>query len=338
MRDTSERLLLLLGLLQRRRPWNAEQLAAELDVTDRTIRRDVGRLRVLGYPVTSATGTDGGYGLEAGAVLPPLVLDPREAVAVHLALRRLVAEAGPEESADARAALEKITRVLPHRAQAAVSAVAQHSAEVDLGQPMRGRGGSAAPAALVDIARACRSRRQLTCDYERDDGRRGPMRLEPRHLVRTLDRWYLLAYAVDPQGWRTLRVDRMGDVVVTDVPNRPRPDPAEDLDGLVASGIRSAIRRVTGTVRVQAPASEVARWVAPAWGTVTADGPGSCTVEAGADSHESMARWFLLLDRPLVVVEPPELVAAFAAVAREAGGVDLADRDPDHEPGRPLSA
>ncbi|OUE24257.1 helix-turn-helix transcriptional regulator [Clavibacter michiganensis] len=323
MRDTSERLLLLLGLLQRRRPWNAEQLAAELDVTDRTIRRDVGRLRALGYPVTSATGTDGGYGLEAGAVLPPLLLDPREAIAIHLALRRAVAEAGPEERADARAALEKVTRVLPERARAAVTAVERHSGEVDLGQPVRASAGSAAPATLAEIARACRSRRQLTCDYERDDGRRGPMRLEPRHLVRTLDRWYLLAYAVDSQGWRTLRVDRMGDVLRTDVSSRPRPDPAEDLDAFVADGIRSTIRRVTGTVRVQAPATEVARWVAPAWGTVTSDGDGSCIVAAGADSHASMARWLLLLDRPLVVVEPPELVAAFSAVAREAGRVDL---------------
>ncbi|MFT2690309.1 helix-turn-helix transcriptional regulator [Clavibacter zhangzhiyongii] len=325
MRDTSERLLLLLGLLQRRRPWNAEQLAVELDVTDRTIRRDVGRLRALGYPVTSATGTDGGYGLEAGAVLPPLVLDPREAVAVHLALRRVLAEAGPEERGDARGALEKITRVLPHRARSAVTAVSQHSAEVDLGQPMRGRGGTAAPTALLAIARACRTRHQMTCDYERDDGRRGPMRLEPRHLVRTLDRWYLLAYAVEQQGWRTLRVDRMVDVRVSDAPSRPRPDPAEDLDELVAGGIRTSVRRVTGTVRVEAPAAEVAPWISPAWGSVTPDGPGSCVVEAGADSHESMARWLLLLARPLVVVEPPELVAAFSAVAREAGRVGLAD-------------
>ncbi|WP_043675923.1 helix-turn-helix transcriptional regulator [Clavibacter michiganensis] len=324
MRDASERLLLLLGLLQRRRPWNARQLAAELEVTERTIRRDIGRLRSLGYPVDAATGADGGYALEAGVSLPPLMLDPREAVAVHLALRRAIAEAGPEARPDAQAALEKVTRVLPARSRAAVTAMAQHSAEVELGHAVDAASGSGTTDALAHIARACGRRRQLTCDYERDGGRRGPMRLEPRRLVRTLDRWYLLAYAVEAQGWRTLRVDRMRDVLLTDVPNRPRPDPAEDLDAFVADGIRSAIRRVTGTVRVHAPASEVTRWVAPAWGSVTADGPGACVIEAGADSHAAMARWLLLLDRPLVVIEPPELVAAFSAMADAAGRVDLA--------------
>ncbi|MFS4505248.1 helix-turn-helix transcriptional regulator [Clavibacter sp. Sh2141] len=319
MRDTSERLLRLLALLQRRRPWNADQLAAELAVTDRTIRRDIGRLRSLGYPVTSTTGLDGGYELTAGASLPPLLLDPDEAVATFLALRAAAAGEDPEAGAAARSALEKVVRVLPERARTAVGAMTRHSTAIEIGRPFRAPEPVRTASALVVLAQACRSRRRVACDYERGDGRRGPMLVEPRHLVRTMDRWYLLAYAIGPESWRTLRVDRMRDVAVTAVPSRPRADPAEDLDELVMSGIRSRMQRVTGVVRVHAPMAEIAHWISPAWGTVTAEGPDACLVEAGADSHDAMARWLLLLARPLTVVGPPELANAFAAVAAGAG-------------------
>jgi predicted DNA-binding transcriptional regulator YafY len=331
MRDASERLLRLLALLQRSRPWNADQLAAELQVSDRTIRRDVGRLRSLGYPVTSATGVEGGYELAAGAALPPLTLDPVEAVTVFVALRDAAATADPEQGAAARRALEKVVRVLPERARAAVGAMTHHSTAVDVGQAIRPADDPASTTALEALARACRTRRQVRCDYERGDGRRGPMVLEPRRLVRTMDRWYLLAYVVGPGSWRTLRVDRMADVVATGTPSAPRADPAEDLDALVVDGIRSRMQRVTGVVRVHAPASEIAHWISPAWGTVTAEDPGTCLVTGGADSHASMARWLLLLDRPLMVIGPPELAAAFAAVSADAAHAA-------REPGRTLSA
>ncbi|CAQ00973.1 helix-turn-helix transcriptional regulator [Clavibacter sepedonicus] len=321
MRDASERLLRLLALLQRHRTWNAEQLAAELRVTDRTIRRDVGRLRALGYPVTSATGVDGGYELAAGASLPPLTLDPVEAVAVFVALRDASAAGDAEHSAAARRALDKVVRVLPEQARAAVGAMSHHSTAVDIGHAIGPVDEPASATTLEVLARACRTRRQVTCDYERGDGRRGPMVLEPRHLVRTMDRWYLLAYVTGAESWRTLRVDRMGDVAATTVPSRPRADPADDLDALVVDGIRSRMQRVTGVVRVHAPASEIAHWISPAWGTVTAEGPDSCLVAGGADSHGSMARWLLLLDRPLTVIGPPELAAAFVAVAAEAANL-----------------
>ncbi|WP_440696059.1 helix-turn-helix transcriptional regulator [Clavibacter nebraskensis] len=323
MRDASERLLRLLALLQRSRPWNAEQLAAELQVTDRTIRRDIGRLRSLGYPVTSATGADGGYELVAGAALPPLTLDPVEAVAVFVALREASAVADPEQGAAARRALEKVVRVLPERALAVVGAMAHHSTSVDLGQVIRPPDEPGSATALEVLVRACRSRRQVTCDYERGDGRRGPLVLEPRHLVRTMDRWYLLAYVIGSESWRTLRVDRMAGITARTVSSRARADPAEDLDAFVTDGIRSRMQRVTGVVRVHAPASEIAHWISPAWGTVTEDGPDSCLVAGGADSHAAMARWLLLLDRPLTVVGPPELAAAFLAVSAEAA--NLAD-------------
>ncbi|OUE23840.1 HTH domain protein [Clavibacter michiganensis] len=328
MRDTSERLLRLLSLLQRRRPWNADQLAVELQVTDRTIRRDVGRLRSLGYPVASTTGVDGGYALEPGAALPPVTLDPEEAVAVFVALRDASSAASatgdPERGAAARSALEKVVRVLPDRARAAVGAMTHHSTAVDVGRVIRRPDEPGSAPALDLLARACRSRRRVTCEYERADGRRGPMHLEPRHLVRTMDRWYLVAYALDSESWRTLRVDRMADVRATTVPSRPRPDPADDLDALVVDGIRARMQRVTGVVRVHAPAAEIAHWISPAWGTVTPDGPDRALIAGGADSHASMARWLLLIDRPITVIGPPELAAAFVAVAAEAARAGLA--------------
>jgi len=337
MRDTAERLLRLLSLLQRSRPWNADQLADELEVTDRTIRRDVGRLRSLGYPVASTPGVDGGYALEPGAALPPVTLDPEEAVAVFVALRDASAAAAtagdPERGAAARRALEKVVRVLPDRARAAVGAMTHHSTAVDAGRVIRPPDEPGSALALDLLARACRTRRRVSCDYERADGRRGVMDLEPRHLVRTMDRWYLVAYVLGSESWRTLRVDRMADVRETTVASRPRPDPADDLDALVVDGIRARMQRVTGVVRVDAPAAEIAHWISPAWGTITPDGPDRALVAGGADSHASMARWLLLLDRPITVIGPPELAAAFVAVAEEAARTGLpADGPPPSHP------
>jgi len=310
-------------------------------VTDRTIRRDVGRLRSLGYPVASTTGVDGGYALEPGAALPPVTLDPEEAVAVFVALRDAAAAASatgdPERGAAARSALEKVVRVLPDRARAAAGAMSHHSTAVDAGRVIRRPDEPGSAPALDLLARACRTRRRVTCAYERADGRRGTMDLEPRHLVRTMDRWYLVAYVIASESWRTLRVDRMTAVRATTVPSRARPDPADDLDALVVDGIRAGMQRVAGIVRVHAPAAEIAHWISPAWGTVTPDGPDRSLVAAGADSHAAMARWLLLLDRPITVVGPPELSAAFVAVAEEAGRAGLPARPGAPEPGRTLN-
>lgn len=312
MWDTSTRLLHLLALMQRSPHRNAAELARELGVTDRTVRRDVARLRTLGYPVTSVGGTGGGYELETGAALPPLVLDASEAVATVLALRR------GSSGAEAASALEKIRRVLPDGVRPSVDAVTDHTGHVDLGRPLRPPAGSSSTEVLALLARACRLRRRVTCHYERHTGERGEQLLEPRRLVHALGRWYLLAYSVGSDAWRTYRVDRLTGAVLTSGQARPRADPSDDLDEHVATGLRASMRRVHGAVRVLAPVDAVAPWVSPAWGTVSAEGDGTTRVEAGADSYVAMARWLLLLGAPLVVLEPPELLAAFGEVAAEA--------------------
>ena len=324
MWDTSQRLLQLLALLQRQREWNASTLAGELDVTERTVRRDIARLRDLGYPVDTVHGAGGGYQLGAGAALPPLMFDAEEAVATLLALRDWAGGGEPDTGDAALSALDKLTRVMPPRLRPDLEALSGHSSSLDLGTVI----GSAAPAAalatLVLLARACREERQVTCAYRRYDGQAGARRVEPLHLVRTMGRWYLVAYCLDASDWRTFRVDRISEPAITRDPSRRREPPAADLHEYVTARISDGMRQVSAVVRVHAPRDQVAPWIRPAWGTVTAETPGTCIVAAGADSYEAMARWLLLPGARLTVIRPAGLRAAFAelaaSVARTAAG------------------
>ncbi|POH69139.1 transcriptional regulator [Cryobacterium zongtaii] len=317
MWETSERLLRLLALLQHSRIWSADQLAEEIAVTERTVRRDVARLRQLGYPVTTIHGAGGGYELEPGAALPPLMFDEKEAVATVLALQDAAATESPAGASDALSALSKIHGAMPQRLRAAVAALTNHSSSLELGSLI------GAPAAVLSIdtllllAKACRSGRQVTCVYQKHAGQSSPRRLEPLHLVHTMNRWYLVAFAADSGGWRTFRVDRITEPVVTPTPNYPREPPSE-LDSFVTQQIAAGVRQVTGTVRVHAPISEVAAWISPAWGTIVPETTTASLITAGADSYSAMARWLLLLDRPLEVLHPPELRSAFAAISATA--------------------
>ncbi|KPG80224.1 YafY family protein [Frigoribacterium sp. RIT-PI-h] len=320
MWDTSTRLLQLLALLQRPRCRTSDELAHELGVTTRTVRRDVARLRTLGYPVRSAGGHGGGYELEAGAALPPLTLDAPEAVAAALALQGL-ADGTAVRPVETSNALDKIRRILPDHVAPAVDAVINHAGLVDLGQPVGPHGPSSATETVTLLLRACRLRRRVICRYEKHTGEQSDQLIEPRHLVHTLGRWYLFAYSLKSNAWRTFRVDRIADASITASAARPRADPADDLDEYVAVGLRTSMQRVRGVVRVMAPIEDVARWVSPAWGTVSAESDGTAVVAAGADSYVAMAKWLLLLDAPLVVVDPPELLVAFGEVAAEASRV-----------------
>jgi predicted DNA-binding transcriptional regulator YafY len=160
----------------------------------------------------------------------------------------------------------------------------------------------------------------VTCVYRRHSGESSSRRLEPLHLVHTMDRWYLVAFAPDSGSWRTFRVDRISDLAVTPTPNYPR-EPPSDIDSFVTERIGAGMQQMTATVRVHAPLAEVAAWISPAWGTIVAESDTTAIISAGADSYEAIARWLLLLDRPLTVIDPPELRAAFGAVAVAAGRV-----------------
>jgi predicted DNA-binding transcriptional regulator YafY len=315
--------------MQRRRDWNAGQLADELEVTPRTVRRDIGRLRELGYPVTAVLGAGGGYQLEAGATLPPLIFDTDEAVAVMVSLRDMVANTAAGTAEGALSAFDKLHRVMPPRLQSVVEAFLAHTSSLGLGAAI---GAPAKPVnitTLVLLARACRDRRQLLCLYRRYSGEAGNRQLDPLHLVHTMGHWYLLAYSLEATGWRTFRVDRLSEVEITNKPSYPRKPPAEDLHEYVTAQLAAGWRRVTGTVRVHAPRAKVDAWVQPAWGTVTEETADTCIVNAGADSYQAMARWLLLIDAHLTVLEPPELRIAFTDLAADIA--HIADDNPAAE-------
>jgi predicted DNA-binding transcriptional regulator YafY len=318
MWDTAERLLALLSLLQRRRDWNAEQLADELEVTERTIRRDIVRLRDLGYPVDTVHGLGGGYRLQAGAALPPLMLDADEAVATLLALRQWAAGGDPATSDGALSALDKLTRVMPARVTRVIATLGRHSSHLDLGMTVGGQIDPIPVATLMLLARACREERRIDCTYLRHDGKSGARQVEPLHLVHTMGHWYLIAYCLEAGDWRTFRVDRISDPTITRNPCARRDPPANDLHDYVRAHVAAGMQRVTATVRVHAPLHNAAPWILPAWGTVTAESDTTCIVEVGADSHDAIARWLLQIGAHLTIIQPTELRHAFEKLSETA--------------------
>lgn len=204
MTGPTSRLLSLLSVLQTARTWSGPELARRLEVTQRTVRRDVDRLRELGYPVEATLGTHGGYRLVAGTSMPPLLLEDDEAVAVALGLRTVAGHGLPGlEDAGVRA-LGKLSRSLPSRLRHRVRALGASAMAWE-----RPAGGSADPDVLTVLAGAATSRERVRLEYEARDGRRGPRHVEPQHVVTVRGRWYLVAYDVDRADWRTFRVDRV---------------------------------------------------------------------------------------------------------------------------------
>ena len=208
MSETTSRVLQLLGLLQSRRVWTGEELAERLGVTTRSVRRDVERLRDLGYPVHASKGHGGGYQLGAGAALPPLLLDPDEAVAMAVCLRLAAGGSVAGVGESALRALSKLDQVMPSRLRSQVSAV--HDATVTL--TWNSSDSPVEPDVLMTLARACRDREHISAGYVDRAGNVTQRRLEPYQLVTTGKRWYLLAFDRDRQDWRSLRLDRMRDV------------------------------------------------------------------------------------------------------------------------------
>ena len=307
MSDAAARLLRLLGLLQRRSRWNGIELAEQLAVTPRTLRRDVERLRTLGYVVDSAPGPDGGYRLRAGTDLPPLLLDDDEATAMAVALGWSAGSALWGIETPALSALTKLDRLLPGRVRAQVAAI--RATTVALSRPAE-----ALPAdRLVPLARACESQQLVRFPYGAADGRHTERRAEPYRLVATDRRWYLLAYDLDRQDWRTFRVDRIEAVPEitghTFVP-RQLADPA----GLVAGALSTAPYRYQAVIRVAAPAAEVESRVPPTVGQVQPAGEDASTLQMGADDFEWFASCLAGLGLPFEVLEPGLLREHFRAL------------------------
>jgi predicted DNA-binding transcriptional regulator YafY len=360
MLETSARLLALLSLLQARRDWPGEVLAERLRVSPRTVRRDVDRLRELGYPVRATKGPDGGYRLDAGADLPPLLFDDEQAVAVALALQ--TAQVGALEE-PAQRALATIRQVMPARLRGRIDALEVtavrsstegHRPEVD-------------PSVLVAVGTAVRSREVLRFDYDGgtspvlgsgDEAFRAPRRVEPHHLVTWGGRWYLVAFDLDRDDWRTFRVDRITPRTPTgprfgarplppvDVPVRGvadgaapgGPGPARTAPGAspgvtpdVATYVAHQFARprwpVEGEVVLHARAEDVARWIGD-HGVVEASAPDRARLVAGSWSWRGLAAWIGMFDVPFEVVGPPELREAlremgerYTAAAAQRGDV-----------------
>ncbi|MET4097686.1 WYL domain-containing protein [Arthrobacter sp. UYCu712] len=317
MWDTSERLLKLLSLLQLQGSWSSDALCKELSVTSRTISRDIVRLRNLGYPVTTTKGLGGGYSLEKGAVLPPIMFNLEEATAVLLALR-LSPTSKTTGRVDAATALEKLHYAMPKPLKAATQALATHSTSLDLGNLVTDEAPDTDAGTLLLLSRSCRDRRQVTCTYQHHNGHTRPRRIEPLHLVHTMNRWYLIAYCTQDEDWSILRVDRISDPELSPHSAHARQPPAENLDEYVSRAVSAGWQQVTATVRVHAPRANIMHWISPAWGTVTEETSRTCIVRAGADSYDAIARWLLLTTAEITVLTPPELAHAFQDIANQA--------------------
>jgi len=314
MLETSARLLRLLSLLQTPRAWTGAELAERLDVSARTVRNDVDRLRNLGYPVHGTRGSAGGYRLGAGAALPPLLLDDEEAVAVAVGLRTAAGGTitGVEETS--LRALAKLEQVLPARLRRRVDALKQYAEAV----PHDDLGPRVDADVLSTIAAACRDHERLRLDYRSHDGSESRREVEPYRLVSWGRRWYLVAYDVGRRDWRTFRVDRLH----PRTPNGPRFTPRdlpEDAVDQVRRGASVAAWRYRARVVVHAPAERLAERINPAIGTITAVDETRCLLDTGADSVEALAVHLGLLGADFTVTEPAELVELVRTLAGRYG-------------------
>jgi predicted DNA-binding transcriptional regulator YafY len=303
---TTERVLRLLGLLQQRPVWTGPELADRLGVTTRSIRRDVERLRSLGYPVNATQGVGGGYQLGAGRALPPLLLDDEEAIATAVSLRLAAGGTVAGASEAAVRTLAKLDQVLPARLRAEVRAL--HDAIVTL------EGGriEVDADALLSLARACRDTVRVEFGYAGRDQRPGERRVEPYQLVATGRRWYLLAFDLDRDDWRSFRLDRMSGLRATTwrFRRREHPDPA----AYVQRAVTVAGYRYRARVRVHASVDEVRRATTEATATVEPDGDATCLLLTGSDSLYALALHLGLLGWDFEVLDPPELKEALATL------------------------
>jgi len=309
MLETSARLLRLLSLFQARRYWSGAELVERLEVTSRTLRRDVDRLRHLGYPVHSTSGTSGGYQLGAGATLPPLLLDDDEAVAVAVGLRTAASGgvAGIEESSVR--ALAKLEQVLPSRLRRRVTAL--HSFIV----PVTNGGPTVDAAMLSLIAGACRDNDGLRFGYRGKTGSPSDRQVEPHRLVNFGRRWYLVAWDAARKDWRTFRVDRIDKPALSGLRFVTRKLPAEDIAAYVTRGIAYEQYPHRASVILHSPIERTAEIVPCSLGTLEAIDENRCRIHIGAYSIEMLAGYIGMFGVDFEVTDPPELIEQLGRIS-----------------------
>ncbi|WP_026453670.1 helix-turn-helix transcriptional regulator [Saccharomonospora iraqiensis] len=308
MLETSARLLRVLTLLQTRREWSGPELAGELGVSPRTVRRDVDRLRALGYPINAVGGGGGGYRLGAGASLPPLLLDDEEAVAVAVGLRTAAAGTVTGIAETSVRALAKLDHVLPASLRHRVATLS--SALVTTPLP----GATVDPATLTAIATAVREHHRLRFDHVARDGTTSRRDVEPYRLVHSGRRWYLVGWDTDRQDWRTFRVDRLSPRTPTGPRFVPRPLPDDDVGRYFVHSMTVDRFHHRAVLVMRASAAEVADEVPPTIGLVEPIDESSCLVRIGSDSLDQLAVWVAAFGFEFEIVEPPELVEHLGAL------------------------
>ncbi|MBT3150114.1 WYL domain-containing protein [Streptomyces sp. CHD11] len=314
MQKTSSRLLALLSLLQTHRDWSGGDLARRLDVTSRTVRRDIDRLRDLGYPITTVKGPAGGYRLEAGTRMPPLLFDDGQAVALAVALQ--TAAAGTAVAEDAARALATLRQVMPPHLRHRIDLL--HVTAVR--PPAAGATAEVDPQVLLELSQVIHARQELRFDHTPGPGAASGVsrRAEPHHLVTWRHRWYLVAFDLDRDDWRTFRVDRIRPRTPTGPRFTPRALPGGDVSTFITSRFRGNDGTTTewpcrGEVILPLPAAEVAPFAQDA--IVEELGPDRCRLTLGSWSWTGLAATLGHFDTDVTVVGPPQLAAAFADLA-----------------------
>jgi predicted DNA-binding transcriptional regulator YafY len=324
MAESAARLLQLLSLLTSRPQWAAAELAERLEVTDRTLRRDIERLRALGYPVHSARGVAGGYRLGAGSALPPLLLDDEEATAVVIALRTAAIGGVTGIAETAVSALAKLEQVLPARLRHRIASLQRATVLLPRAAAM------ADSQTLALIAAACYHQRRMRFAYTDYHDQASTRSVEPYRLVHSGRYWYLVANDLDRAAWRVFRVDRITDphdTAVRFIPHDP-PDAAE----FVAASVSTAQYPCRAKVRLHVSVEDAAQRFPPSTGVLEVTGPDQCVLTTGAYSLDDIAMHLGVLDIEFTVLEPAELRSRVEAIAdrfhraaqRDADGVAVA--------------
>ncbi|MDQ1205117.1 YafY family protein [Microbacterium sp. SORGH_AS_0862] len=298
MSATSSRMLSLLSLLQARRDWPGGVLAERLGVTPRTVRRDIERLRALGYVIDAAKGPDGGYRLAAGSELPPLLFDDEQAVAIAVALQSAPATGVDVAEAAARA-LATVRQVMPSRLRHRIEGIrftdAAGSDTVD-------------PAVLEAASAATENRRVLRFDYRDDLSRHA----EPHAVIARGGRWYLVAWDLDAADWRIFRLDRMVPRIPLGAPFAPRPIPHGDAVAFLSARMKGSDSPETwpvyGEVLLELPLRAATPWLGDAEGVAVSEA--TCRIRVGSWSWAGVLSWILRFDAPFTVLAPPEFAAA----------------------------
>lgn len=307
MLKTSARLLRLLSVLQSRQHWSGSELSERVGVDARTIRRDIDRLRELGYSVEASPGLGGGYQLKPGALLPPVLLDDDEAVAVAVAVRAAAGSVGKMDEA-AVGLLAKLDQLLPARLRKRASAL--HSVTVSLS------GARAAPSIelLTRLATACRDRLKVRLNYRDRAGNATTRTVEPLRLAHTGHLWYLVAWDTQRTDWRTFRTDRIQRLVSTGPHFAPREFPG-DVAQFVARSMTQVPYRYRMRLRLKGSAAELVKRI-PSWcGVLEALDEASCALSTGADSIEVLAAQVVLIGTDFEIIDSRELVPALREVA-----------------------